>query len=731
MPVALTGADATWLIRPDTTWCKPSIHPVWWNADAGRWDAVLPRDTGTSDDHYVAMGIEDGTPTFGPAINSQSTTRPDAWWDEMSGTLWVLFGHQSSTTIVRLSYSAGSYTVDGGFPVTVPGIQIEQEFSSPIASDPNNESPVALYRTPNGDLWVANTAEFNNGSSDPRVEVNRSTDNGATWDTAVNLNSGIGNPGVTVMGHVTDSGTTKLVLYSTRNGGDGVDAYSIDQDAAAITAGNWATETLPSPVGTETSDDHACAVTYNGTMYVVYKTTSPDGAEPLIGLHVRPSGGAWSQHTVVLGPDTSPRPTRPSIVVDSDNAVLYLFYGEISGSQRVMQMTADLVDLDTWSAPAVLISGGGTWSRGVIAPREPVTATSDLALIAYEDGNRDLWVETVTIDAGATVTPAAVVGAASVPSPTVAAGAAVTPTAVAAAVSVPSPTLSAGVTVTPSSVSASAAVPAPALSTGSTIEPTTVAASASVGSPTVAAGSTVAPATIAATASIPAPTVVAESSATVTPAAVSATATVPPATISAGSTVSPATVTATASTAAPTIAAGSTVTPATVTATATIGAPTLGASSTVTPSAVIGTATVPAPAVSAGGSATVAADVVHGTVTIGAPTIAAGSTVTTSTVSAGASVPSPTVSAAATISPATVTATAAVPTVSVQASSTVTASVVAGTVTIPAATVTLEGLPDPNPFRLTHQEPAGVAYTEPTGITHRETFAITYQEPPA
>lgn len=399
MPVALTGSDATWLIRPDATWVKPAIHPIWWNADAGRWDAILPRDTGGSDDHYVAMGIEDGTPTYGPAINSQSTTRPDAWWDESSGTLWVLFGHQSSTSLTRLAYSAGSYTVDSGFPLSVPGIQIEQEFSSPIASDPNNESPVALYRTPNGDLWIANTAEFNDGTSDPRIEVNRSTDNGATWDTAVNLDSGIGDPGVTVMGHVTDGGTTRLVLYSTRNDGDGVDAWSIDQDSVSITAGNWSTESLPSPVGTEQSDDHACAVVYDGTMYVVYKTTSPDGSEPLIGLHVRVSDGGWSQHTAVLGPDTAPRPTRPSIVIDSGNDVMHLFYGEISGSQRIMQMTADLIDLDIWTTPAALISGGGTWSRGVIASREPVTSTTDLSLIAYEGGNRDLWVEVVTIDA--------------------------------------------------------------------------------------------------------------------------------------------------------------------------------------------------------------------------------------------------------------------------------------------------------------------------------------------
>lgn len=201
---------------------------------------------------------------------------------------------------------------------------------------------------------------------------------------------------------------------------------------------------------------------------------------------------------------------------------------------------------------------------------------------------------------GATATPAAVVGAAAVPSVTVSTGSTVSPTALSRAVTIPAVTVTAVTNVSPAAVAAVAAVPTPTVATGSTVTAVAVVGVTAVPQPTVSTGETVTATTVTAVAAVPTPTVVAGGTANPTPAAVAAVASVPTVTLSTGSTVLATTAVLAAAVPAPAASGSTNATPAAVLAAATIPAPTLTTSANVQASAVAVTVTVPGVTVAGG-----------------------------------------------------------------------------------------------------------------------------------
>lgn len=371
----LSGFTKSGLTRPTDTWVKPACRNIWYNVGEARWDAVIP-----DNDHKVTKDIT-GTPSSVVTLDTRATSRPDCIWDESGGKLYVLFPHDDTTYIYRVDYDSGTdtYSTDAGFPVTITGVNIQQ-----TGADDNHLNPMGFLRSPNGDLWVAVTASHKESAADKRIDVSKSTDNGATWSTAVNLDNTT-EKGATTLGYFDDSGTVTVVLVSSQNAGAGIQAFSIDQDEDDLSSGNWTTETLPSAVGSETSDDHLASASYDDVLYVVRKTTTSSASEPLIELYVRDTGG-WDQHTIVVGPDNSgDQGTRPSVIVDTDQAAVMVVWGENGGDERLMCKIEAIATLSSISSQAQieLIDDGSNWNRGLSLPRDTFDSSIGLVGISH------------------------------------------------------------------------------------------------------------------------------------------------------------------------------------------------------------------------------------------------------------------------------------------------------------------------------------------------------------
>ncbi len=353
---------------------------------------------------------------------------------------------------------------------------------------------------------------------------------------------------------------------------------------------------------------------------------------------------------------------------------------------------------------------GQTWTVRRTGTTPGWASDGDLALVC--ESHRDVGADnTSAIDnvnvIPATVTPATVAAAASIPGPTVAAGAGIAPASVAAAAGIPAPTVTAGAAANPATVAATATVPTPAAAAGSTAQPAAVVAATTVPASTPSAGAAAQPDTVAATAAVPTATTTAGS--TVTAGTVAASTAVPTADVSTGATATPTPVAATTAVPQPTVSAGSTVTPAAVQAAASVPSPAIsaGGSATAAPNPVAATANVPTPAVSAGavgapaavaatasiptatvgGAATAAPNPVAAVTAVSQPDVTTAGTATPSTVQASATVPAPTTSAGTTATPATVAVVTAIPaaTVDTATGATATPAPVAALATVPTA----------------------------------------------
>ena len=159
----------------------------------------------------------------------------------------------------------------------------------------------------------------------------------------------------------------------------------------------------------------------------------------------------------------------------------------------------------TWSTSP----DGLTWTVRRTVASAPAWLAGDVEFMAQAtraDGADDYaGVDNINV-IDTTVTPAVVVGTATISAPTLSAGVTVTPVVVIGTATVPDPTLSTGVTVTPGPVVGVATIPGASVSAGVTVTPATVVGTAMVPVPNVSTGVTVTPAVVVGTATLPAPT---------------------------------------------------------------------------------------------------------------------------------------------------------------------------------------------------------------------------------
>ena len=159
----------------DSDFYKSSQSKIFYHD--GTWWALAILD-GVSD-WYIwkhEAATNSWTPTL--VVATSSSRIPDALLDAANNRLFLMLSNDSKPDFLRLSYSGGAWTIDGGFPLRL----------SDFLDDAANR--VSMARAKNGKLWLFRISGIS-------MQAKSSSDNGTTWSAVMTIKSGLNTSGAT------------------------------------------------------------------------------------------------------------------------------------------------------------------------------------------------------------------------------------------------------------------------------------------------------------------------------------------------------------------------------------------------------------------------------------------------------------------------------------------------------------------------------------------------------
>ena len=292
---------------------------LWWND--GFWWAGMWEESG---DAYHIFRLNVGNQTWvdtGIPIDDRTDTKMDTLWDGVHlyvvSHIWTGAGIEASTQaeqgrLYRYSYDTGSdvYSLDTGFPVTLGSGKTET---------------LVVGKDTVGTLWVTYVQE-DSDDGNYKVWVNHSVGgDDAVWGTPYILP-------VSGADDVTSDEISSLIAYNGRigvmwsNQNTMIMYFAVHTDGEGDLSSDW----IGVSAFTASADDHINLKSVQsdsaGSILAVIKTSKQS---ELIVLLVCSSGSActsagnWSSYIVYPGNTWSP--TRPDLLVDTDNRHLYVF----------------------------------------------------------------------------------------------------------------------------------------------------------------------------------------------------------------------------------------------------------------------------------------------------------------------------------------------------------------------------------------------------------------------
>lgn len=302
--------------------------------------------------------------------------RPDCVLDAVNNRLYILLPGGTLTYLARMTFAAGSWTMDSGYPKQVNNAQDET---------------MNLVRAKNTNLWVFWVA-------DSTLYTVRSTNDGATWTSPIIVKSNL----------TTDIALTDAVAYTisgVRYVGVG---YAEDNEPNSIFGflwhkdgdpdGAWTQELLPQFAGTN-ADVHLSMQVYNSQIYMAVKTEGGGGANTTKnGLFYRSAAGVWSAYTII----TNNGWTRPTLAIDSTNSKLYVF-GSREGVLQTVEMKKVNLTAGGYAGLAAakfdtLMQNGNDDFLDLSAPTHIVGNSSGLLLAASNETRNEVWVQYIALD---------------------------------------------------------------------------------------------------------------------------------------------------------------------------------------------------------------------------------------------------------------------------------------------------------------------------------------------
>ncbi|MGH7598846.1 MAG: hypothetical protein ACREOI_21030, partial [bacterium] len=233
-------------------------------------------------------------------IYSTAKPRPDCILDAANNKAFILLPGASAAFILRLSYAAGNWTIDSGYPYSINNFVQDAEMN--------------LVRAANSHLWVF-------AIKDSSILAKRSANSGKDWSETITVKSNLNNSkGLTDALKFSAGGSNYIgVGYAENSASGSIYGFLRHKDSDPET--DWTDETsaIPQFAGT-VSDNHISMLAYNNNILMIVKTNGGGPNTTNVGLLRRAPNGSWFQYPILLSQGW----TRPTLAIDQTHNRLYV-----------------------------------------------------------------------------------------------------------------------------------------------------------------------------------------------------------------------------------------------------------------------------------------------------------------------------------------------------------------------------------------------------------------------
>jgi hypothetical protein len=353
---------------------------LWWN-DGGWWGSLWSY-SGSAYHIYKLNWTNQSWIDTGTALDDRNASKADTLWDGQNlyvvSHVYAARGQSSSNTdewgrIYRYSYDSvsKSYSLDSGFPIFVTR---------------GDSETLVMAKDAAGTLWVTYT-QTDSSDGKYKVWVNHSLNgDDSSWGTPYVLPAtGAANLSIDDISSIVTFQNYTGVMWSNQKS---------NKMYFALHANGTSDQTWQS-VGayTVSADDHINLKSLQsdnaGNVFAVIKTSFVTGGDPLIVLIACTNGSCssvsgWSAHTVFRVGEGNP--TRPILLIDTDNRRLYVFVATEGGGTISYKVT----DLDNIQFPSgvgetFIQSSLDTHINDPTSTKENLDCTTGLVVLANDN----------------------------------------------------------------------------------------------------------------------------------------------------------------------------------------------------------------------------------------------------------------------------------------------------------------------------------------------------------
>lgn len=340
----------------------------------------------------------------GVLIDSRSNTLADTLWDGShlyiaSHVVTVSSGGSTKASVAgrpaklyRYSYTAGKYTLDGGFPSIITN---------------NSSESMTIDKDSTGAIWATWTQVAGNTTSGftNTVYANASAPGGTSWPAPFVLPVSNPHPAPDDISAVASFAKNKIgVMWS--DGRTGTMWWASRTDGTSPTAtSSWKAQ--PAIQGKGQADDHlnlkALLADPSGRVYAAAKTSvdtkSSDKSLPQLQLLVfKPGTGSFSRSTIATVGDCV---TRPQILLDTQNNKVRAFftapsatgcaYGGASGSIYEKTASMDSPVFGPGRGTPVIQDGASDHINDVTTTKQAVNGSTGIVVMATNTVTKRYW----------------------------------------------------------------------------------------------------------------------------------------------------------------------------------------------------------------------------------------------------------------------------------------------------------------------------------------------------
>lgn len=369
------------------TGTKRAENVLWWND--GSWWAHM-WDARSADFHIFEFDQAARTwRDTGVLVEPRADTHADVLWDGsrlyiashkyVSDGSPAVSGHPSR--LYRFSYDrvARRYSLDLGFPVAINNYATES---------------IVIEKDSTGTLW----ATWQQGN---QIYVNATAADDRVWGAPFALPVAGATVSVDDISALVAFGGNRIGIMWSNQASIGAGIYfAVHVDGRPPSTWEPSRAVL---TGRGPADDHISIKAVDsggrGLVFAAVKTSYRTATAPLVLLLARdPQTGGWTSHPVA---SVAECPTRPTLVVDRENAVLHVVYTApgppsysctpTGGAIVRKSSRLDAVSFASGAGTPVMLDGQGTPLNNASSTKQTVTSATGLAVLAVNRTTDRYW----------------------------------------------------------------------------------------------------------------------------------------------------------------------------------------------------------------------------------------------------------------------------------------------------------------------------------------------------